>query len=166
MKKSIERRIIDLEQLVSAPHQSMTEQLLDHIGGTYLSSDPEATEFLARLYDDTRATIPVGGDNDGVPAGKMIEMAIHHDLSCARSDVLEFIERMLERIPRRIIAAACNKARNYVFPPETRARIRKLAGCIDGDGSVMPGYRLADNGCIVDDIGITRCRHQPGARVH
>lgn len=60
------------------------------------------------------------------------------------------LEQYRDRVPGRVIASVYNAMRNYGFAPILRLRVRQLAGVIDETGSVLPGYALLDNGCIVD----------------
>lgn len=62
---------------------------------------------------------------------------------------LEF-ERYRGLVPDEVIRRAYSHRRNWAFDQAVIIRVRQLAGVIDADGNVMPGYVLTDNGCIVD----------------
>ena len=64
------------------------------------------------------------------------------------TDILD-LEEFRGLVPNDDIRAAYNSCRNYAFLPDKARLIRERAGVIDGQGSVMPGYVLLDNGCIV-----------------
>ncbi len=48
-------------------------------------------------------------------------------------------------VPDEVLRSAYNKCRNW-----GGQQVRLLAGVIDEQGNVMPGYRLSENGCILD----------------
>lgn len=50
-------------------------------------------------------------------------------------------------VPEDVIRRAYSHRRNWVGCPD---EVRRLAGVIDDEGNVMPGYVLQENGCIVD----------------
>lgn len=54
-------------------------------------------------------------------------------------------ERYRGLVPDEVIRRAYNMRRNWAGN-----EVRRLAGVIDGDGRVMPGYVMLDNGCIAD----------------
>lgn len=65
-------------------------------------------------------------------------------------NVFEF-ERYRGLVPDDMIRRAYNYQRNHAFGDEAIVtRVRQLAGVIDANGNVTPGYMLLDNGCIVD----------------
>jgi hypothetical protein len=64
------------------------------------------------------------------------------------TDILDLAE-FHGLVPDEDIRAAYNSCRNYAFLPDKARLIRERAGVIDGQGNVMPGYVLLDNGCIV-----------------
>ena len=61
-----------------------------------------------------------------------------------------WLERWRGQIPDHFIAAVYNKMRNYAYPADVSLRIRQLAGVVDENGNLMPGYVLRDNGLIND----------------
>jgi hypothetical protein len=63
-------------------------------------------------------------------------------------DILE-LEEFRSLVPDEDIRAAYSFCRNYAFLPDKARLIRERAGVIDGQGNVMAGYVLLDNGCIV-----------------
>jgi hypothetical protein len=63
-------------------------------------------------------------------------------------DILE-LEEFRGLVPDEDIRAAYSFCRDYAFLPDKARLIRERAGVIDGQGNVMPGYVLLDNGCIV-----------------
>ena len=64
------------------------------------------------------------------------------------TDILD-LEEFRGLVPDEDIRAAYSFCRNYAFLPDKARLIRERAGVIDGQGNVMPGYVLLDNGCIV-----------------
>jgi len=62
---------------------------------------------------------------------------------------LEF-ERYRGLVPDEVIRRAYSHRRNWAFDQAVIIRVRQLAGVIDADGNVMPGYVLTDSGNIVD----------------
>jgi hypothetical protein len=59
-------------------------------------------------------------------------------------------ERYRGRVPDRILGAIYNGMRNHAFTPDVALRVRQLAGCLDENGRLLPGYVLNTNGCITD----------------
>lgn len=59
-------------------------------------------------------------------------------------------ERYRGLVPDDVIRRAYNHRRNWASGQAVVDRVRQLAGVIDADGNVMPGYVLNDNGCIND----------------
>jgi hypothetical protein len=55
-------------------------------------------------------------------------------------------ERYRGRVPDRVLAAIYNGMRNYAFLPDVALRVRQLAGCVDENGQLLPGYVLHANG--------------------
>jgi hypothetical protein len=64
------------------------------------------------------------------------------------TDILD-LEEFRGLVPDEDIRAAYSFCRDYAFLPDKARLIRERAGVIDGQGNVMPGYVLLDNGCIV-----------------
>lgn len=62
---------------------------------------------------------------------------------------LEF-ERYRGLVPDEVIRRAYSHRRNWAFDQAVIIRVRQLAGVIDADGNVMPGYVLTDSDNIVD----------------
>lgn len=69
-------------------------------------------------------------------------------LSVEDTDVFD-LEEFRGLVPDEDIRAAYSLCRNYAFSPDKARLIRERAEVIDGQGNVMPGYVLLDNGCIV-----------------
>lgn len=59
-------------------------------------------------------------------------------------------ERYRGLVPDEVIRRAYNHRRNWASAKTVIVKVRQLAGVIDTDGNIMPGYVLADNGCILD----------------
>jgi hypothetical protein len=64
------------------------------------------------------------------------------------TDILD-LEEFRGLVPDEDIRAAYSFCRNYAFSRDKARLVRERAGVIDGQGNVMPGYVLLDNGCIV-----------------
>jgi hypothetical protein len=65
------------------------------------------------------------------------------------TDILD-LEEFRGLVPDEDIRAAYSFCRNYAFLPDKARLIRERAGVIDGQGNVMPGYVMRDNGLIND----------------
>ena len=65
------------------------------------------------------------------------------------TDILD-LEEFRRLVPDEDTRAAYSFCRNYAFSRDKARLIRERAGVIDGQGNVMPGYVMRDNGCIND----------------
>ena len=86
------------------------------------------------------------------------------------TDILD-LEEFRGLVPDEDIRAAYSLCRNYAYLPDKARLIRERAGVIDGQGNVMPGYVLMDNGCIVGDLataetGATAARAKGSIEAH
>ena len=60
------------------------------------------------------------------------------------------LEDFRGKVPDDVIREAYSSCRNWGMPPAAKHRLRLLAGVIDEQGKVMPGYRGVDgNDCII-----------------
>lgn len=59
-------------------------------------------------------------------------------------------ERYRGLVPDRVLTTLYSERRNWVATAEISQRVRQLAGVMDEQGNVLPGYVLAPNGCIID----------------
>lgn len=129
---TIETRLAKLESLTSINAKQGTEMMLNVLRGVgfdYLCNS------LAE-HDESEGHTPT-------PFWEQM-----HLMRDGRNP-FEF-ERYRGLVPDDVIQRAYNYQRNYAFGNEAIVtRVRQLAGVIDADGNVMPGYVLTDNGCIV-----------------
>jgi hypothetical protein len=80
------------------------------------------------------------------------------------TDILD-LEEFRGLVPDEDIRAAYSFCRNYAFSRDKARLIRERAGVIDGQGNVMPGYVLLDNGCIVGGLAMSANPSTPEARL-
>ena len=155
MASSVQRRVEQLEAKLQAklPKLSPIERLLD-IMGQYPCGDQEVMEAIADHGKYESGRFPELSAADRAVAGMLMDI---FDLELPPIARVERLERLRGRVPDRVLAAAYNTARNYAFgDPETVALVRERAGVIDKGGTVMPGYVLWDNGCILDAAEVER----------
>ena len=130
---TLSSRLEKLERQANAKAQSGTEMML--------------RALRASGFDDVCAMFAEDDVSNGrkpTPFWRLMDV-----MSDSRNE-FEF-ERYRGLVPDEVIRHAYSCRRNYAYGDEAIVtRVRQLAGVVDGDGNVMPGYVLLDNGCIVD----------------
>ncbi len=130
---TIETRLAKLESLTNINAKQGTELML--------------AALLADGFDDLSIALAKHDESEGHTP--MPFWSLMHLMKDSRNP-LEF-ERYRGLVPDEVIRRAYSCMRNYAFGNEAIVtRVRQLAGVIDADGNVMPGYVLTDNGSIVD----------------
>ena len=130
---ALETRVIKLEEQVNIKAQSGIEPMLN---------------ALRKIgFDAVCTLIAEHAASKGLASEPFWELM---NLMGGSNDRFEF-ERYRGLVPDEVIRRAYNHRRNWAYGDETIVtRVRQLAGVIDADGNVMPGYVLNKNGCIND----------------
>ena len=125
MSAALEKRLLKLEGPIN---RALVVDALDEYG----------YEELAALL----STLSFGSDGAHITVARFLTLDLANDVLA--------LEDFRGKVPDEVLRQAYSICRNWAMQPEQLGKVRLRAGVVDGNMKVMPGYRLAENGCIVE----------------
>lgn len=157
----LDRRVAALERRAPVPKRSVLDLFAD---ARWYSGLTEAAAFKPRAKLDPimREIIEkleaqgTGGRFKRLSTAldRGIAWYLFADIHDHNHSIFE-LERLRGCVPDAILADVYNQCRNYAYPSDVQRRVWKLAGVVDENGDLMPGYVLRDNGLINDADELT-----------
>ena len=143
MSKVLALRLQKLEARAAANTSSLHDLLLTALTGGYDES----------AFDEWFTT----GGNEACnfgwlpdPRERGIASVLFDGLNIYKGKGRFELERFRGIVSDPVLSTVYDRMRNYGGDAATVLRVRQRAGVVDQDGVPLPGYVLADNGCILD----------------